>query len=1116
MDAGEVPGGVPRELPGDALSARLDPGARPRETPRFAPSRESALTAPAVPSGFVALRTPLLPFVAFEGWSRGFSAARAPGDAAAWTRDTARARARLRALLDDPVVREAVWLASPSLDERTAAWRDDPDSENGRGVETGLVKYVSRMAVRCTPFGLFAGNTVGRIARDTRLALLDRGAAVRHTRLDMDFLFDVVERLAADAGVRERVPFAPNTSLYEAGGTLRYAEARKVSGRRAYFLVDVEPNEAIAVALERAKGGAKLPAIAAAIADDDIPLEAARGFVDELVEAQLLVPALGPVVTGPETLDDLIARLAASGAAGEARARLEAARDGLIDMDAEGPGVDPARYGALAAPLAELAPVEPSRFVQVDLVKPAAGVTVSADLVDELLRGVQALVDLLGQRTDPLAEFRRAFEERYGDREVPLVEALDEEIGIGFGAGQGPGADPSPLLAGLPFPAAEPEERVTWGGRVRFLEWKVAEAVASGAEEIVLTPAEVARFRAENAPALADAFAVMATLLTPDPRDPDAPRAVLDHAAGPSGVRLLGRFCHGDPELRAGVEAHLRQEEALEPDVRYFEIVHLPEGRTGNILARPLLREWELAYLGGSGAPAERTLRIDDLSIRLHRGRVLLRSRRLGCEVRPRLTSAHNTMWRSLGVYRFLSVLQSEGRVEGVMWAWGPLESQPRLPRVRFGRLVLSRATWNARKEELEALRRHTGHAAFRAVQEWRVRRGLPRLVGLVDSDNVLPLDLDNPLSVAAFVDELRGRDGIALQELLPGAGIAAAEAPEGRFTNEIVVPVVRPAVAAAAFASPAPAPAAPVRTGAASLRHAFPPGSEWLMAKLYAGPALADRVLTEVAAPLAESLRAAGAVTKWFFLRYGDPDWHLRLRLHGEPERLVREAIPALHAATDALVTDGRLHRVQLDTYVREVQRYGGDAAMEPCETLFHADSAAAAAFLADAAGDAGLDARWRFALVGMDRQLEDLGFDLAGRRTLMESLADMYGTEFRLDSALRQRLRERYREERRALEELLDARGDSAAALGAGYDLLRARTEAGREACAALRTLSAQGALAVPLADVAVSLLHMHANRVLRSANRAQEMVLYRFLEKTYASRLARSRATAEVAAS
>ena len=35
---------------------------------------------------------------------------------------------------------------------------------------------------------------------------------------------------------------------------------------------------------------------------------------------------------------------------------------------------------------------------------------------------------------------------------------------------------------------------------------------------------------------------------------------LLDGAAGPSGARLLGRFCHADPELHQWVEQHLRAE----------------------------------------------------------------------------------------------------------------------------------------------------------------------------------------------------------------------------------------------------------------------------------------------------------------------------------------------------------------------------------------------------------------------------------------------------------------------------------------------------------------------------------------------------------------------------
>jgi len=103
---------------------------------------------------------------------------------------------------------------------------------------------------------------------------------------------------------------------------------------------------------------------------------------------------------------------------------------------------------------------------------------------------------------------------------------------------------------------------------------------------------------------------------------------------------------------------------------------------------------------------------------------------------------------------------------------------------------------------------------------------------------------------------------------------------------------------------------------------------------------------------------------------------------------------------------------------------------------------------------------------------------------------------------------------EERRALEELLDGRGEGARRLGSGYELLRARSAGVRESCRALRAEASRGGLTATLEEIAASLLHMHANRVLRSANRAQEAVLYRFLEKTWASRLARDRKAEEVA--
>ena len=83
---------------------------------------------------------------------------------------------------------------------------------------------------------------------------------------------------------------------------------------------------------------------------------------------------------------------------------------------------------------------------------------------------------------------------------------------------------------------------------------------------------------------------------------------------------------------------------------------------------------------------------------------------------------------------------------------------------------------------------------------------------------------------------------------------------------------------------------------------------------------------------------RQSGAADGWFFVRYGDPDWHLRVRFHGEPARLHAEVLPALQAAAAPLLDDGRVWRLQLDTYEREVERYGGPEGVALAERLFEA----------------------------------------------------------------------------------------------------------------------------------------------------------------------------------
>jgi thiopeptide-type bacteriocin biosynthesis protein len=1071
-----------------------------------------ALQSPAFePSGFFALRTPLLPFDELLAWSEGLAAPPVVNDAArleeALAADRARLRARLRDVVSRPEVREALFVASPDLDARLDVCLGEPESEAGQKMERALVRYFVRMAGRPTPFGLFAGCSVGAIGTTTRLTLAARSQYRRHTRLDMDYVVSLAQALAHESAVQPHIAVFPNSSLYTTPGRVCYAEVRRNGKGWTHHKVALASSEYLEATLERARRGALPGTLAAGLIESDPQAGAdeAGEFIADLIDNQVLVPELVPPITGREPIHDMIARLNghAGAVAGEV---LEQTRTALAGLDAAGIGVSPDRYRDLARRLEELpAKVEPARLLQVDMVKPAVEATLGTDVVDEILSGVRLLQRLARRpRKDALAGFREKFVARYEGREVPLVEALDHEFGIGFDGVSNGEMESSSLLEGLTFPQAG-DETTEWGKREAVLLRKLSRALTSGAREIELEPRDIEEMAHPDPLPLPDAFGVMGTVAaaSDEAMARGEFRVLLGTAAGPSGARLLGRFCHADLQLAAFVENHLRAEEALHAEAIFAEVVHLPESRMGNVLARPILRAYEIPYLGRPGVAADRQMPATDLLVSVVGNEIILRSARLGRRVIPRLTSAHN-FYMGTGIYKFLCLLQGQGIAEGLTWDWGPLRDAPELPRVVCGRLVLARASWRLCRDELQALGRAPESARFRALQELRVARRLPRWVSLSDGDNELPVDLDNVLAVETLIELVKARDIATLTEIFPAADELLASGPEGRFGHEFVVPFVRTA-ATIVGDSTKPSPRQTRKPTDAACR-SFPPGSDWLYAKLYCGQAMADRVLREVVQPVVENAQRSRAAESWFFIRFGDPDWHVRVRFHGDPARLQGEVLPALECAAAPFMEDGRIWRLQLDTYEREIERYGGAEGIRIAEQIFHVDSIAVHALLS-IADDARADLRWQMAVCGIDRLLADLGLDLTARHAVMKTTARAFAAEFHADANLQKQISEKYRTERKGLERLLDLPSDATRLEPSVSPILRNRSAQLAPAVEQLKNLEQEGRLDRPVVELASSYIHMHVNRLLPSAHRAQELVLYDFLRRLYESQLARS---------
>ncbi|MBW3570018.1 MAG: lantibiotic dehydratase [Gemmatimonadetes bacterium] len=1053
------------------------------------PPSSGAQTAPLVDAGFAVLRTPLLAIDDFFDWSRRTREA-VSADSAAGSADPAAPLDVMRGIVDQPAFREAIRVASVALSDEIDAWLTGSRRIDADRLLYSLVRYFARATYRCTPFGLFAGCSTVDVADRTQLRLGARAEYTRKTRIGMDHLAELSRVLGTDADCRRRVPLRTNTSAALLGGRLHYVETRYSGRVRNYELTAADPTPEILDALARARNGASFrelaePLLAEGYADDEV-----EGFIAELLDAQLLVPELDPIVSGGDPGAAMAESLEAAACAPLVSAALRDVCARLRDIDAGGVGGLP-DYGAAVAPLRQLqVPVDEAKILQVDLYKPAASASIGRMVVEDAVAAAELLPRII-PTYDPLAAFAARFEARYETREVPLLEALDDEVGIGM-----PSASADDGVMRRVTEARNRREGVLSELRCR--------AAYARAMEVELTDEDVERLRSSDARTVPDALAFFGAIVAASSEAVDRGeyQLVVNHVSGTSGARLLGRFAHLDEDLEGRVRAYLAAEEALRPDAVFAEIIHLPQGRVGNVIARPVLRAHELSYLGRGGAAAECQIDLADLRVSVRRGRVRLRSARLGRDVHPRLSTAHNYHGdHELPVYRFLCMLQDHMQQTTTYWTWGAQGTASFLPRVTRGRLVLSSATWNLSPRDAKQLAEAGSRSDHHAVQAWRAERGIPRFALVSDADNRLPVDFENPVSAVMFARLLKGRQSATVIESLLEPGAFCAQGPEGSFTNEVIIPLVRSALPDPGERTSAAHVPAAAGAGARPAVRAHPPGSEWLYAKLYCGRGSAEQVLRDIVAPLVWKARSELAVHGWFFLRYADPEFHIRLRFRADP-RAVPRLFELVGAAAGPAIASGRLARLVFDTYLPEVERYGGPETIGVAEGVFAVDSDAALTLAAGAGGASLLRETPRdlIVLAGIDRLFADAGLSVEGRIALLERAIGQ------VPSATRHARSMEFRQCRPLVMRVLAAdAGDAAARAVEAF--LAGRSAAMRPLLTRLRELEAAGALQTPLEDVLLSLSHMWVNRTLADGVNA-EPILYDRLHRAYRSIVGRAR--------
>lgn len=287
-------------------------------------------------------------------------------------------------------------------------------------------------------------------------------------------------------------------------------------------------------------------------------------------------------------------------------------------------------------------------------------------------------------------------------------------------------------------------------------------------------------------------------------------------------------------------------------------------------------------------------------------------------------------------------------------------------------------------------------------------------------------------------------------------------------------------------------------------VKRRFVLGDEWIYFKIYTGIKTADYILTNHLHHILNKLVDRQYIDKWFFIRYYDPDFHLRLRILMKDHSYLSQLINDINQCLKEYLDFDLIWKIQIDTYDRELERYG-DSIMENSESLFYYDSDMIIKAIVVVDEHANPNIRWLFGLFAIDALMKDFNLNLIDRKNLIEDLKNSFAIEMNIDNSTEKQLRKKYQENKVEIYNFLN----SSEIYDDQIDALKLLVEVKSSSCKDDITCIINKIDDLnKLNDLIASHIHMIMNRLFRSKNRETELVSYNMLYFYYVSIIARAK--------
>lgn len=273
------------------------------------------------------------------------------------------------------------------------------------------------------------------------------------------------------------------------------------------------------------------------------------------------------------------------------------------------------------------------------------------------------------------------------------------------------------------------------------------------------------------------------------------------------------------------------------------------------------------------------------------------------------------------------------------------------------------------------------------------------------------------------------------------------------------------------------------------SANRKFLPGSEWIYFKIYTGVKTSDIFLLEVIKPFVEQLQNENVIEKWFFIRYNDPKPHLRIRFNISNLNNYNYILEKINSLFGEYLNSGEISNVIIDTYKRELERYG-EKTIEYAEEFFFRSSELILNFL-----EYDDDEKIMVALFYIDCILCELGLTSEEKTNWIRGYDNAFKIEFNANKSLNNQLKRKYIDFQPKYFEFIQS-----IEFEKIKNLIKNNVSKIIYPIEKKIELEKKEFLNVGMKDFFQSIFHMHINRLFVSDQRLFEMIIYDYLLKFY----------------